>query len=113
VGLECPKGALLHGPPGVGKTLLVRTVARDTGAALVAVNGSDIFNSFLGESERNLREVFLRAMELTKTGPCVLFIDEIDALCPRREVRTDGRTGISSMFSFLLFTAPASCKQAR
>lgn len=88
IGMECPKGALLHGPPGVGKTLLVRSVAEATGATLLAISGSDVFDAYLGESEQNLRRVFQEATSVALKRPCILFIDEIDSLCPRREVMT-------------------------
>ncbi|XP_031553473.1 spermatogenesis-associated protein 5-like protein 1 isoform X2 [Actinia tenebrosa] len=82
--LECPKGILLQGAPGVGKTLLVRTVTDDCNAQLITVNGTDVFGPHSGESEENLRKVFEKARVASKSGPCVLFIDEIDALCPKR-----------------------------
>lgn len=84
LGLSCPRGLLLIGPPGVGKTLLVRHVAQDIGAALVTVNGPDVTGSRPGESEENLRRVFDQARAEAEEGPCVLLIDEIDSLCPRR-----------------------------
>eukprot|EP00035_Acanthoeca_spectabilis_P032562 m.19263 g.19263 ORF g.19263 m.19263 type:complete len:919 (+) comp5420_c0_seq1:486-3242(+) len=82
--VECPKGVLLHGPPGTGKTLLAQTVAQHTGATLVAVDGPELFAPYLGESEANLRRVFDSARAATATAAVVLFIDEIEALCPRR-----------------------------
>lgn len=84
LGLSCPRGLLLIGPPGVGKTLLVRCVARDIGATLVTVNGPEVTGSRPGESEENLRRMFDKAREAAEEGPCVLLIDEIDSLCPRR-----------------------------
>ncbi|KAL0154192.1 hypothetical protein M9458_050518 [Cirrhinus mrigala] len=84
LGLSCPRGLLLIGPPGVGKTLLVRCVARDIGATLVTVNGPEVTGSRPGESEENLRRMFDQAREAAEEGPCVLLIDEIDSLCPRR-----------------------------
>ncbi|XP_017540294.1 spermatogenesis-associated protein 5-like protein 1 isoform X1 [Pygocentrus nattereri] len=84
LGLPCPRGALLVGPPGVGKTQLVRNVVQAVGAAFVTINGPVVMGSRPGESEENLRRAFAQAREAALEGPCVLFIDEIDALCPRR-----------------------------
>lgn len=84
LGLSCPRGLLLIGPPGVGKTLLVRRVAKDVGASLVTVNGPEVVGSRPGESEENLRRMFDRAREEAEEAPCVLLIDEIDSLCPKR-----------------------------
>ncbi|XP_053573426.1 ribosome biogenesis protein SPATA5L1 [Bombina bombina] len=84
LGLACPKGLLLVGPPGVGKTLLVKAVARDVGAYLISISGPSIYGSRPGESEESLRTVFEKARDICAEGPCVLFIDEIDSLCPKR-----------------------------
>ncbi|KAM4749006.1 ATPase family gene 2 protein homolog B [Rhinophrynus dorsalis] len=84
LGLTCPKGVLLVGPPGVGKTLLVKSVAREVGAYLISLSGPSIQGSRPGESEENLRHVFEKAREVSCGGPCLLFIDEIDSLCPKR-----------------------------
>ncbi|KAF4071763.1 hypothetical protein AMELA_G00266560 [Ameiurus melas] len=88
VGVAVGRGALLVGPPGVGKTQLVRSVARDVQAVLVTVSGSVVVGSRPGESEENLRAAFTRASEAAREEPCVLFIDEIDALCPKRSSST-------------------------
>ncbi|XP_078237119.1 ATPase family gene 2 protein homolog B [Pogona vitticeps] len=82
--LSVPRGVLLCGPPGVGKTLLVRAVAQEVGACLLCINGPAVYGSRPGESEENLRRVFEEARELSSDGPTVLFIDEIDSLCPKR-----------------------------
>ncbi|KAG8575616.1 hypothetical protein GDO81_009615 [Engystomops pustulosus] len=84
LGLTCPKGLLLVGPPGVGKTLLVKAVARQVGAHLISLNGPVIHGSRPGEAEENLRQIFENARNVSRGGPCILFIDEIDSLCPKR-----------------------------
>ncbi|NXX93919.1 SPA5L protein, partial [Centropus bengalensis] len=84
LGLSVPAGALLVGPPGVGKTLLVKAVAKEVGAYLLCVSGPALHGSRPGESEENLRRAFGKGREMSREGPTVLFIDEIDALCPRR-----------------------------
>ncbi|XP_051833222.1 ribosome biogenesis protein SPATA5L1 [Antechinus flavipes] len=84
LGVSVPRGLLLVGPPGVGKTQLVRAVAREARARLLAVSGPELQGSRPGETEENVRRVFARARELSRRGPALLFIDELDALCPRR-----------------------------
>ncbi len=82
LGIDPPKGVLLHGPPGTGKTLLAKAVANESGAHFIAINGPEIMSKFYGESEARLREVFKEAQE---NAPSIIFIDEIDAIAPKRE----------------------------
>ncbi|KAM4829022.1 ATPase family gene 2 protein homolog B isoform 2-T4 [Thomomys bottae] len=84
VGLAVPRGVLLVGPAGVGKTQLVRSVAREVGAQLLAVSAPALQGSRPGETEENVRQVFQRAQKLASRGPSLLFLDEVDTLCPRR-----------------------------
>jgi len=81
LGIEPPKGVLLHGPPGVGKTLLAKALANEIGAYFLAINGPEIMSKFYGESEQRLREIFEEAQ---KNAPAIIFIDEIDAIAPKR-----------------------------
>ena len=85
IGLDCPKGVLLCGPPGTGKTLLAQTAATDCGADLIVINGPELIGEYLGDSEANLRRVFADAVRKAQRSATVLFIDELDALCPRRQ----------------------------
>lgn len=82
LGIEAPKGILLHGPPGSGKTLIARAVAQETQAAFYHVNGPEIMQRHYGESEEKLRSIFEKAQA---NAPAIIFLDEIDALAPRRE----------------------------
>ncbi len=82
LGIEPPKGVLLHGPPGCGKTLIARAVAHETSANFVHINGPEIIHKFYGESEAHLRNIF---EEARKHSPGIIFIDEIDAIAPKRE----------------------------
>ncbi|MDO8612847.1 MAG: AAA family ATPase, partial [Dehalococcoidia bacterium] len=82
LGIEPPKGVLLHGPPGCGKTLIARAVAHETSAYFVHINGPEIIHKFYGESEAHLRNIF---EEAARQAPAIVFIDEIDAIAPKRE----------------------------
>ncbi|MFN4046109.1 MAG: CDC48 family AAA ATPase, partial [Acidilobaceae archaeon] len=82
LGIEPPKGILLYGPPGNGKTLLAKAVANESDAYFIAINGPEIMSKFYGESEQRLREIF---EEAKKNAPAVIFIDEIDAIAPKRD----------------------------
>src|SRR5579883_1950273 len=81
LGVEPPKGVLLYGPPGTGKTLIARVVAAETNSAFFVINGPEIINKFYGESESRLRAVFQDAQ---RRAPSIIFIDELDALAPKR-----------------------------
>uniref|UniRef100_A0A7N8XIG2 Nuclear VCP like n=1 Tax=Mastacembelus armatus TaxID=205130 RepID=A0A7N8XIG2_9TELE len=81
LGLSAPSGVLLAGPPGCGKTLLAKAVANESGLNFISVKGPELLNMYVGESERAVRQVFQRGRN---SAPCVIFFDEIDALCPRR-----------------------------
>ncbi|KAJ9273472.1 hypothetical protein DTO271D3_2535 [Paecilomyces variotii] len=82
VGITAPTGVLLWGPPGCGKTLLAKAVANESRANFISVKGPELLNKYVGESERAVRQVFLRARS---SIPCVIFFDELDALVPRRD----------------------------
>lgn len=82
LGIDPPKGVLLHGPPGCGKTLIARAVAHETEAKFFSVNGPEIIHKFYGESEAHLRKVF---EEASRQAPSIIFLDEIDAIAPQRE----------------------------
>jgi len=82
LGIEPPKGILLYGPPGVGKTLLAKALANETGAYFIAINGPEVMSKYYGESEQKLRQIF---EEAKKNAPAIIFIDEIDAIAPKRE----------------------------
>ena len=82
IGIEAPKGVLLHGPPGTGKTLLAKAVANETNANFYSIGGPEIISKFYGESEERLREIFKQAEQ---NAPSIIFIDEIDSIAPKRE----------------------------
>jgi len=90
MGIRPPKGVLLFGPPGTGKTLLAKAVATESEANFISVRGPEIFNKYVGESEKAIREIFAKARQ---TAPCVLFFDEIDAIMGVRGNSDD--TGVS------------------
>ncbi len=81
LGIDPPKGVLLHGPPGTGKTLIAKAVANESGANFYTINGPEIMSKFYGQSEENLRKIFEDA---EKNAPSIVFIDEIDAIAPKR-----------------------------
>ncbi len=82
LGIEAPKGVLLHGPPGTGKTLLAKAVASETNANFITISGPEIMGKYYGESEERLRQIF---EEAEKNAPSIVFIDEIDSIAPKRE----------------------------
>ncbi len=82
LGVEAPKGVLLYGVPGTGKTLLAKAVANETNAHFTSISGPEIMSKFYGESEARLREIFKEARE---KSPSIIFIDEIDSIAPKRE----------------------------
>jgi len=82
LGIDAPKGVLLYGPPGCGKTLIARAVAHETSASFFTINGPEIIHKFYGESEAHLRKIF---EEATRKAPSIIFLDEIDAIAPSRE----------------------------
>jgi transitional endoplasmic reticulum ATPase len=82
LGVDPPKGVLLHGPPGTGKTRLAQAVANESDASFFTINGPEIMGSAYGESEKRLREVF---EEAAKSAPAIVFIDEIDSIAPKRD----------------------------
>ena len=82
LGIDPPKGVLLHGPPGTGKTMIAKAVATEVNAHFKSINGPEIISKYYGESEKQLREIFDEASE---NAPAIIFIDEIDSICPKRE----------------------------
>ncbi|XP_047997445.1 transitional endoplasmic reticulum ATPase TER94 isoform X2 [Leguminivora glycinivorella] len=82
IGVKPPRGILMYGPPGTGKTLIARAVANETGAFFFLINGPEIMSKLAGESESNLRKAF---EEADKNSPAIIFIDELDAIAPKRE----------------------------
>ena len=81
LGIDAPKGVLLHGPPGTGKTMLAKAVANESDAYFITINGPEIMSKYYGESEHKLREAF---DEAEKNTPAIIFIDEIDSIAPKR-----------------------------
>jgi transitional endoplasmic reticulum ATPase len=88
MGITPPKGILLHGPPGCGKTLLARAVATISEANFISVRGPEIFSKWVGESEKAIREIFRKAR---MAAPSIIFFDEFDSLVPSRGMSTDSR----------------------
>ena len=82
LGIDPPRGVLLHGPPGTGKTLIAKAVASETNAHFTSINGPEIISKYYGESEKQLREIFEDA---ASNAPAIIFIDELDSIAPKRE----------------------------
>jgi transitional endoplasmic reticulum ATPase len=82
LGIEAPRGVLLHGPPGCGKTLIARAIAHEADANFFSISGPEVIHKFYGESEAHLRKIF---EEAARQSPSIVFLDEIDAIAPRRE----------------------------
>ncbi len=100
LGIETPKGVLLYGPPGCGKTLLAKAVAAEAGATFIAIVGSELVNKYIGEGARIVREVFALAR---RKAPAIVFIDEIDAIAAKRlELGTSGEREVQRTLMQLL-----------
>src|SRR5437773_6250121 len=100
LGIEAPKGILLHGPPGTGKTLLAKAVASESNSHFISISGPEIMSKFYGESEARLREIFKEAKE---KSPRIIFIDEIDSIAPKREeVTGEGERRVVSQLLSLM-----------
>ena len=98
LGIEPPKGVLLHGPPGTGKTFVVKALAHEAGAAFFSIKGAELLDKYVGESERGVRDVFARARA---AAPSIMFFDEFDALAP---VRGSSSTSVSDSVVAALLT---------
>ncbi len=81
VNVETPKGILLHGPPGTGKTMIAKALAKMTESNFISIKGPELLSKWVGESEKGVREIFRKARQ---AAPCIIFLDEVDALVPRR-----------------------------
>ena len=81
VDVKSPKGILLHGPPGTGKTLIAKALAKMTESNFISIKGPELLSKWVGESEKGVREIFRKARQ---AAPCIIFLDEVDALVPRR-----------------------------
>ncbi|MBU0703238.1 MAG: CDC48 family AAA ATPase [Chloroflexi bacterium] len=88
LGIDPPKGVLLHGPPGCGKTLIARTVAQETSAHFIHINGPEVIDKWYGASEKHLRSIF---EEASRRAPAIIFVDEVDAIAPKREEMSGDR----------------------
>jgi AAA family ATPase len=105
-GLRPPRGLLLHGPPGTGKTMIARAAAEELGVALLPIDCAQVVSRFVGESEARLRQLFERASDIASAGEggVVIFLDEIDALCPKRSGGGGGAVGGGALEARLVAT---------
>jgi len=99
LGHTAPKGILLHGPSGTGKTLLAKAVATESEANFISVKGPELISKWVGESERGVREIFRRARQ---AAPCVIFLDEMDSVAPTRGMEAGGGGGTERIVSQIL-----------
>jgi len=100
LGIKPPRGLLLYGPPGNGKTLIAKAVATESAANFIAIKGPEVMSKWVGESEKKLREVFRKAKQVS---PCIVFLDELDALAPTRG--TGGDNNVSDRLVDQLLTS--------
>ncbi len=99
IGLQPPRGILLYGPPGNGKTLLVKALASQSNLNFISIKGPELLSKYVGESEQGVRELFARARH---AAPCIVFLDEVDALAPKRGF--DGRSPVTDRVVSQLLT---------
>ena len=89
VGIDRAVGVLLYGPPGCGKTLLAKAIANEAKTNFISIKGPELLNKYVGESEKAVRQLFIRARN---SSPCIIFFDELDALCPKRSMENNAAT---------------------
>ncbi|MEK0376048.1 MAG: CDC48 family AAA ATPase [Nitrosopumilus sp.] len=99
VNVETPKGILLYGPPGTGKTLIAKALAKMTESNFISIKGPELLSKWVGESEKGIREIFRKARQV---APCIIFLDEIDALVPRRSSGNSGSHVTENVVSQIL-----------
>jgi len=99
VNVETPKGILLHGPPGTGKTLIAKALAKMTESNFISIKGPELLSKWVGESEKGVREIFRKARQ---AAPCIIFLDEVDALVPRRGSGDSGSHATENVVSQIL-----------
>jgi len=101
MGITPPRGVLLYGPPGCSKTMIAKAVATESHFNFISVKGPELFNKYVGESERAVRETFMRARSV---APCVVFFDELDGLAGERGTGDSGSSGVHSRVLAQLLT---------